>query len=124
MDGDDWFFAAAAATTVVGIIILVLVSAYFRPPLTSIEGVKQDMLEQNVRVIGRICDLHRFSGGSMVVTLCTSNSELKVYLPYHLSQKIGGTLKENQLVEVIGTVEVYQGELEVVPTSAQDVSIK
>jgi len=117
-------FALAAATSIIGLIILSYASSHIYPPKTRLEDVSMDFLDENIHLEAPACSVHRFDGGSILVTLCREGEELDLYIPYNTAQNLDSSLLENQTLDVVGTVQVYQGRLEVVLDNIEDLKIK
>lgn len=92
------------------------------PPLTSVCSIQGNWLEKNVHLRGRVTSVNEFSGGSTVFTL-EDNCSIKVYLPYNTATKINKTLEDRE-VDLIGVVQVYKGELEVVIEKPGNIRVK
>ncbi|HHQ44927.1 MAG TPA: hypothetical protein ENN13_02180 [Candidatus Altiarchaeales archaeon] len=116
-------FQAAGATTIIGIILLTLYASQLEPPLTSITDVSQDMLETNIRVQAKVCGTHKFDGGSKILKLCENTTQLDAYLPYNTAIHIDEKKTVGKTVELTGTVETYNGRLEIVIPRAENIKI-
>ncbi len=69
-------------------------------------------------VKGDIIRSHMFNGGSYSVTLVDNGSDITVYIPYRLAPALKSIISlEN--VTVKGTVEHYNGALEIVADSLE-----
>lgn len=111
-------YMLSAATSILGLLLLTFTSNQVSPPLSSIGDVSTDFLDENMRVKGRVCRLHEFDGGSMIITLCDNKDELDVYLPYDVALQVNSTSLESREIDVVGAVEVYKGRLELVVNDA------
>jgi DNA/RNA endonuclease YhcR with UshA esterase domain len=96
-----------------GLLILAFAGGYLEPPLSSIGQVNTNFLGRNVHLRGNLSDFHEFEGGSILLVLRDSTGEIDVYLPYNVAKMKSDLLNSTEL-EVVGSVEVYRGRLEVV----------
>jgi DNA/RNA endonuclease YhcR with UshA esterase domain len=104
----------ALATSIAGLMILAVVHETLEPPYTAIEDLNAGFIGKNVHITGSVRQLHTFKGGSILITLCNTDSDVDVFLPYQTSSQITFKPAINQSLDVIGTIESYNGRLEVV----------
>jgi DNA/RNA endonuclease YhcR with UshA esterase domain len=120
----DRFLTIATLTSITGLILLTIASEHLYPPTTNIGDISTDLLDKNVHIESNACNVHQFSGGSIIVKLCDGKNELDLYLPYNVAQSINSSILEGKKLDVVGTVEVYQGRLEVVVHNPKHLKIK
>lgn len=107
----------ALVISIIGLLILAYANEYLEPPLSRIKQVNTNSLGKNVRIQGNISGIHEFSGGSLLLSLKDSSGEVDVYFPYNVAPAVQDILNSTEL-EVIGSVEVYKGRLELVVENA------
>jgi DNA/RNA endonuclease YhcR with UshA esterase domain len=117
------FLTLATLTSIAGLILLSIASSHLNPGYTELSTVSMDMLEENIHVQAPVCEIHEFTGGSRILTLCRANSRLEAYLPYSVSQNPPLTITEGDVVDVIGTVSNYEGRMELVVNRPEDIKI-
>ena len=66
--------------------------------------------------------MHVFKGGSAIVTVADENASISVYLPYTVAQKTNATALEDKRIEVVGTVSVYEGRIELAVEGADKIT--
>lgn len=112
----DRILYLALVISIIGLLILAYVSDVLEPPLVSIKDIGMESLGKNVHVRGNITKLREFKGGSMSLLLKDDTAQISVYLPYSVAVEKNSTapLKKGDVVDVIGVVEVYRNEIEVV----------
>lgn len=104
----------ALATSIVGLIILTFVLGGLKPALSQVSVISQSDIGKSVHVQGLVEDVHIFDGGSAVLTVSEGDDSISVYLPYDVSQATNASSLKSIRVDVIGTVNVYKGKLELV----------
>jgi len=104
----------ALITAVVGLIILTYASERVNPPKASISDLTQADVGKSVRVEGTVESIHFFKGGSALLTLASGDSRIGVYLPYKVSVSANASSLKGLTVDAVGTVNVYDGQLELV----------
>ena len=110
----DGMLYAAFLVSVFGLLLVTFISPSIQPPLSSVSDVSSASLETVVRLEGNASKTHRFRGGSMVFVLSGGGSSVDVYLPYAAASELGNVSFDGRFVEVTGTIQVYEGRLEVV----------
>ncbi len=107
----------ALVISIFGLLMLTYASEHLEPPLSRIDQVTSNTLGKNVRIHGNISEIHEFEGGSILISLQDPTGEIDVYLPYNVAASYKDMLNATELeteLEVIGSVEVYKGKLEIV----------
>ncbi len=108
------FLYLSLLLSITGLLILAYTTETIEPPTSKIADVQSYALGKNVHLHGNITDIHRFEGGSMVLTLGDGTGEIKVYLPYTTASCFRERLGVNKCLDLVGVVELYGGSLEVV----------
>lgn len=116
----DSILYISLCTSITGLLILAFVSESLEPPYSKIEDVKANSIGKNVHVRGNVSDVHKFDGGSALIKLLDETSTMDVYLPYNTMQHLK-KLKVGTELDFIGTIEVYQGRLEVVVEKPENI---
>ena len=91
--------------TLIGIFLLYIISENIKIDETSISKIKEEQIGNDVKVEGRVKDV--FNGEKISIITITKPEEMKVVVMKNIS------VKEGDYIEVIGEVEEYNGELEV-----------
>ncbi|MFH0860204.1 MAG: OB-fold nucleic acid binding domain-containing protein [Candidatus Altiarchaeota archaeon] len=113
----------ALLTSIIGLLILSYVSESLTPPASSISSLDSNNLGKNVKVRGEVLAVHRFEGGSILLTLSDGSGEVEVYIPYGSASILGDNLSTDKTLEVIGELQTYNGRLELVPSGPEDVRL-
>ncbi len=100
--------------SITGLLILVYITETIEPPLSKTVDVQSTALGKNVHLQGNITSIHRFDGGSTLLTLVDEAGEIKVYLPHTTASRFSEQLKEGTTIDLVGVVELYRGNPEVV----------
>ena len=115
---NDKILYLGVITSFLGLMLLTYASHTLEPELIDIGAVNTKYLEKNVHIQGDITTVQYFKGGSVLLVLDDQTGQIDIYLPRNLAEDINKKwLVEGQLVEVIGTVKLYKGRLEVEPES-------
>ncbi|OYT53537.1 MAG: hypothetical protein B6U72_05390 [Candidatus Altiarchaeales archaeon ex4484_2] len=108
------FLYLSLLLSITGLLILAYVTETIEPPISKTADIQSFALGKNVHLQGNITSIHRFDGGSMILTLGDAAGEIKVYLPYTIASNFREQLRVNTSLDLIGVVELYKGTLEVV----------
>ncbi len=95
-----------------GLLILTFANENLKPPLSEINQINVNSLGKNVHIRGNISKIHEFKGGSMLLVLADPTGRIDVYLPHNVAREID--LVNSTELEIIGSVEIYRGKLEIV----------
>ena len=104
-------FYIALVTSVAGLLLLTYVADVLEPDIIEISKIDNDYLYKMVHVQGEIVDLKKFKGGSVLLKVDDKTGIIDVYLPYHVAKKVN--VKEGRGVDVIGEVDLWEGNLEI-----------
>ncbi|VVB51003.1 Uncharacterised protein [uncultured archaeon] len=102
----------ALLPAIVGLILFAYAGAILKPPTAQISDISSADLDKNLLIVGRIERVHVFDGGSVAVTLRDNTGKVEVYVPLNLVGDIKPSI--NETVQVVGTVALYRGQIEVV----------
>ncbi|MEA1925611.1 MAG: OB-fold nucleic acid binding domain-containing protein [Candidatus Altiarchaeota archaeon] len=108
------FLYLSLLLSITGLLILAYTTETIEPPISKIEDVHSFALGKNVHLQGNITSIHRFEGGSMLIKLGDGVGEITVYLPYTTASRFREKLRVNTSLDLVGVVELYNGNLEVV----------
>jgi len=117
-------FLPALCVSVIGLLLIVYISPSIKPPLSHVSDISPSSLEKVVHFVGNVSKQRVFRGGSMVLTVSEGGSKVDVYLPFDYASAFKGVKMEGNMVEVSGTVQVYEGRLEVVADKAAGVRLR
>jgi len=110
----DRMLYLALAVSVFGLLLIAFISPSIRPPLSKVSDVGASSLERVVRVEGNVSQIHTFKGGSMLLTLAEGGRTLDAYLLPAVASNFNDSVKVGSTAGVMGTVQLYDGRLEVV----------
>lgn len=100
-----------ASLAVIGVFFLDSAMQYLSPGLSDICEIGISKINQNVRVRGEIAHVKEY-GGSTKLVISNAECQTTVFIPSFL--KSGGLhLNRGWCVELIGTVKLYDGGLEI-----------
>ncbi|HZX44932.1 MAG TPA: hypothetical protein VFF28_04585 [Candidatus Nanoarchaeia archaeon] len=103
---DKTLLKIAITGSLVGIALLILLSQFYQVGETSIIDIKDGLIGSDVKVEGTVNSIFRTNSTS-IFTL-SSPSELKIMASTNLS------ISEGDYVEVIGQIDEYKGEKEII----------
>jgi len=114
----------ALAAAIVGLVVLTFASEALEPPYSPVAQVDAGFIGKNVHLSGTVESVHRFKGGSLVLTLSEENHSVDVFITQTVAAQLGFTPAERQTIDVIGVVEVYNGRLEVAVEKPETVQVR
>jgi len=114
-------FYAALVTSIAGLILLTYAANLLEPGIIEISKIDNNYLYKNVHVRGDVVDLKKFNSGSILLMVDDRTGTIGVFLSYQVGQNIN--FQEGQKVDVIGTVEIYNDELEIVVNDYKHISV-
>ncbi|MDD5111489.1 MAG: exodeoxyribonuclease VII large subunit [Candidatus Altiarchaeota archaeon] len=109
----DVVLRLALCTSIVGLMVLAVVSESLEPPYSMLRDVSTGSVGKNVRIAGTLSGIHAFKGGSLLLTLADGNGSVDVFVPYSAARNLGFKPSAGQSIDVIGSVEIYNGRLEI-----------
>jgi DNA/RNA endonuclease YhcR with UshA esterase domain len=92
------------------------------PPLSKIGALDPNSIGKQVHIQGVASNVHRFEGGSISISIHDGSGEIDVFVSYLFSNKTAQIAKDD-VVEVIGELDEYNGKLEVKPKNADCVRV-
>jgi DNA/RNA endonuclease YhcR with UshA esterase domain len=114
----------ALAVSVFGLLLIAYVSPSVKPPVASVSDVSPSSVEKAVRVWGKVTSAKVFKGGSVLITLSDGAGSLDVYVPYSVSGSLRNMSLTGRFVEAQGTVQLYNGKLELVVGKPEMVAVR
>ncbi|OQX18866.1 MAG: hypothetical protein BWK75_06205 [Candidatus Altiarchaeales archaeon A3] len=116
-DNFEILFYLSAALSIIGVLILAYVSPLINPPLQQIEEISHADIEKNVYVEGTIEEIKKQKDKSTALKFYNTTTE--IYLP----KSIQINFKKEEKIRALGTVKIYQGELEITISDAKNIEI-
>ena len=110
----DRMLCLALGVSIFGLALIAYISPSIKPPMSYVGDITASSVDKVVRFGGRVREIHVFKGGSMIVTVGDGLSDVDVFIPYSVASGYNRTMLDGRDVEVSGTVQVYNGRLEVV----------
>ena len=86
-----------------------------------INKIDNNYLYKNTHIRGDVIDLKKFNGGSVLLTVDDKTGTIPVFLSYKAANNI--QVETGQKVDVIGTVEFYEDELEIVINDRKHITV-
>lgn len=117
-------FYLALATSIAGLVLLTYAADILEPDpveISKINNNQNDYLYKNVHIQGEIIDFKRFKGGSISLKVNDRTGTITVFLQYHVANKVN--VQMGQRIDVIGTVEIYKGDLEIVVNDQKHINV-
>jgi RecJ-like exonuclease len=108
--------------SIAGLLILTFANESLEPPLSVIDQINANHLGKNVHLRGNVSGIHEFKGGSVLLTLEDYSGKIDVYLSYGVVREKPDLLKAREL-DIIGSVEVYGGRLEILIESIDGIRV-
>jgi RecJ-like exonuclease len=118
---EDIFYVALGVSAT-GLLILAYFSCILEPPLCSIGDIDSNSIGRALHVRGMVSSMHRFEGGSAILTLRDGSGEIDVYIDYNAAKANPGIL-DAKVIDLVGEVDEYQGRLELKPLNHKSVSV-
>ena len=111
----------ALVVSIAGLILLTYAANLLEPGVVEIGKIDSDCLYKNIHIRGDIVDLKKFNGGSVLLTVDDKTGTIGVFLSYKAANNI--KVDTGQKVDVIGTVEFYEDELEIVINDRKHITV-
>jgi DNA/RNA endonuclease YhcR with UshA esterase domain len=111
---NDKLLYVAIITSISGLMLLTYAGSVLEPGLVEIGGIDNGYLYKNVHVRGEVTDLKKFNTGSILLTISDKTGSISVFIYCTDAEKLNiGDVSEGKRVDVTGTVELYEDELEI-----------
>lgn len=120
---DSSLVYTAFVISVVGLILLAYASETLQPPLCRIGDITSNDVGRNLHISGNISKVHKFRGGSLLLYVRDSSGGIDVYLPNNVASVRADVLNASE-VDLVGSLEIYQGKLEIVVSNPSSLKVK
>ena len=108
-----------------GLLLLFYVSAHLVPPLMKISDIEYDNTGSRVTIKGEITSFKFHDKGHIFLKVSDGTGEISVVLFKDLAEKLDDgrikNIEKGNTIEITGTVEEYQGNLEIIPKAVKDI---
>jgi RecJ-like exonuclease len=118
----DRILYLALGVSVLGLLILTYVSEVIEPPVSRIGDINSNSIGKDLRVQGSVSGLHRFKGGSVLLTVADGTGNISVYLDYSMAMSMPNISKA-RVLDVVGEIDEYEGALELKPKRSNGVRV-
>ncbi len=109
--------------SLVGLIAIYASAATARPRVTPISALDNGFVGLRVAISGQVMDCREHQEGHLFLKLQDSSGVVSVPIFSRTRAQLEESIELLDVVEVTGEVVLYQGELEVVPEGAKDISV-
>ncbi len=110
---DESLVKLSILTSVIGISGLLLFLLVSKPLQVRVQDIDETLLGKRVEVVGKVDDL--FSKNGHIFFYLRNTSEIKVVVFRNTVKRLGlEDLRDGDSVKVVGTVERYRGEIEII----------
>lgn len=103
----------ALITSIAGLMLLTYAANILEPDIIEISKIDNNYLYKNVHVNGEIVALNKFKGGNILLIVGDETGTIDVFLEYPLAKKLNLNFQDGEKVDVIGTVNDYNGNLQI-----------
>ena len=103
--------------SIISLLILATISVFIEPPETSISSINPSDLGKPVKIIGKIVEDSQYS--TVRILKISDGSEIIVPIFFELQNEI----QEGDTVSISGKVQLYNEQLEVIPSNPGDIRI-
>lgn len=120
---NDKLLYVAIITSISGLVLLTYAGSILEPGLVEIGGIDNGYLYKNVHVHGEVSDLKKFKSGSIILTVKDKTGGINVFIDYKYAEKLNAeNIGKGKTVDVTGTVELYEDELEIKLNDYKDIT--
>ena len=116
----DRFFASYIVAFF-GVALLAFFSPSINIPLSKISQITPYSVGELIHTQCVISDYHKFSGGSISLTVTDDSGSVKTFIPSYVVDDLDFNLSLGQKIEVVGLVELYRGSIELKVDSPQKI---
>ena len=109
------FLYFGCATSIVGLMLLGYAAQVLEPPVVGISGIDSRLLAKNVHISGVVDKVVSFDGGGEMLKVSDDTGSIDVYLNPRVARHLN--VSEGHTIDVVGSVEFYEDEIEIVPNS-------
>lgn len=116
-DNFEILFYLSVVLSVIGVFLLTYISPLINPPLKQIEEISHADIEKKVYVEGTIKEFTKFKDKSTALKFYNTTTE--IYIP----KNIQINFKKGDRIRALGTVQIYQGKVQIIINDANNIEI-
>jgi len=115
--------------SIIGLILIYIASVGSKPNYTSIGDIDPDLVGRTVSVAGFITDVVYNPKGHIFLTISDGNENLQVALFHDYVKALndagisGRNFTKGKLINVTGTLDVYNNQFQIIPRKVSDLKI-
>ena len=109
------FLYFGCATSIVGLMLLGYAAQVLEPPAVGISSIDSHLLAKNVHISGVVDKVVSFDGGGEMLKVSDDMGSIDVYLNPRVARHLN--VSEGYMIDVVGSVEFYEDEIEIVLNS-------
>lgn len=125
----NFLLVLSLSVSIVGLILIYFASTAIQPKVIAISDITADMEGRKLSTTGYVVEKRENKDGHLFLTL--SDNKTKILVPLFSDfmdslKQVGITSNDFQLndkISIKGTLEIYNGRLEIIPKSLNDVKI-
>lgn len=106
--------------TLIGIIAIYIIVSQMDYTSVKIGSITGEMIGETINIIGAVRNVYLHEDGHVFLSLSDDTGEMKIVIWSDVAGKLNETTEEGDFVNVIGSVKLYEGELEII---AKDVKV-
>ena len=119
---DREVISLSLAIATAGLLMLFFAASAAKPEEVSIAELGSSQLGATVKVAGEVAKVRNHEAGHVFLRIRDGTGEVAVPLFRRVAQEVDRScLEEGARIEIVGRVEEYRGELEVVPREGDEV---
>jgi DNA/RNA endonuclease YhcR with UshA esterase domain len=115
-------------TSLLGLILIYFAAISLKPIETNVSQINPSLLGKTVKTTGVIVDRRSSKEGHIFLTISDNKSQIQVPLFSNFIKSLSEKLDLNQLkagrkISVVGTVDEYMGDLQIIPRKPEDIKL-
>jgi DNA/RNA endonuclease YhcR with UshA esterase domain len=115
-------------TSLIGLILIYFAAINLKPIETKVSQINPTLLGKTVKTTGVIINKRSSKEGHIFLTISDNKSQIQVPLFYNFIKSLSETFDLNQLkvgrkISVVGTVDEYMGDLQIIPRKPEDIKL-
>jgi DNA/RNA endonuclease YhcR with UshA esterase domain len=115
-------------TSLLGLILIYFAAVSLKPIETNVSQINPSLLGKTVKTTGVIVDRRGSKEGHIFLTISDNKSQIQVPLFSNFLKSLSEKLDLNQLkvgrkISVVGTVDEYMGDLQIIPRKPEDIKL-
>jgi DNA/RNA endonuclease YhcR with UshA esterase domain len=117
------------STSIIGLILIYIAATNIKPVEIKITQINSDLIGRSVSTQGIIKEKELHSDGHMFLTISDGNSDIQVPIFSSLMKDLKDenlteeSFKINEKIFVIGLVDEYRGNLQILPRKTSDIKL-